>query len=221
MAARERPPARFEKGQVAVPAAVGLPLVLEPDGGRQPFLDRTERPDLALHLERLRDKTVAEQGSLHAVFVVSEARDPARLLPLIHVEGHHAEAGTRLEGPPGTLDDGVGGAEMRRDQIGRPAAILIALDICLVKLHIDEPGPPGALPGLADQRRVAVEPHDMSTAGREQQRQPPPAAAQVEQALAGQLLFAQQREKSRGDRVRVLEQGHSDASSLSALKYLA
>src|SRR5713101_6492854 len=68
--------------------------------------------------------------------------------------------------------------------------------------------------------RMAVEPDDAAGDPRQREREPPRAAAEVEHALAGQLLLGQQREEPGADAGSVLRRRHSGAPS-SALKYLA
>src|SRR5207247_6157581 len=91
VAPRERAAPRLEEGEVAIPASIGLPAVLEPDRRRQPLLHRRELLHLALHLDHLGLEARAPEHRLHPGLVIGEAGDLARLAPLGHVEGAHAE----------------------------------------------------------------------------------------------------------------------------------
>src|SRR6266508_2273006 len=93
MALRESAPSRFQEAEVAIPASVGLPAVLEPDGRRQSLFHRGELLDLALHLDHLGLEARAPEQRLHPGLAIGEAGDLPRLTPLIHVEGNHAETG--------------------------------------------------------------------------------------------------------------------------------
>src|SRR5216684_2487488 len=91
MGAREDAPHTLEKSNVAEPPAVGTPGVLEAHRRGQAFLDRREALDLSLDLESLDYQPLGLQVELHARLIVGEARDLSRFLPLVDVEGDHAE----------------------------------------------------------------------------------------------------------------------------------
>src|SRR5437867_3137511 len=97
MCPREGAPPALEEGNVAEPPTVGAPGVLEAHRGGQAFLDRREALHLSLDLESLGHQALGLEAPLHACLIVGEARDLPRLLPLVDVEGDHAEtaAGAR------------------------------------------------------------------------------------------------------------------------------
>src|SRR6186997_2027994 len=87
----QRPSALLEIAQIAVPAPVSFPPVLKAHGGGEAFFHGGEASDLALDLDDLGYQSGAPQRRVHARLVVGEARDLARLPPLVHVKRHHPE----------------------------------------------------------------------------------------------------------------------------------
>src|SRR5215475_1680998 len=159
--------ALLEEGNVAKPAAVGSPLVLEPHGGRESLLHRIEARHLAFDLDRLGNEARGAQDALHARLVIGEARDLARFPPLVDVERDHAQALARRERPPRSFHDGIGGTEVRGDELWLPGGVLLALDVRLVKLEIADHRRRGEPARLADRARVAIEADGVLDPGRE------------------------------------------------------
>src|SRR5712692_11000362 len=133
MAARERAPARFQERDVAKPAAVRLPAVLEAHRRGQTLLDRVEPAYVSLDLERFDREAPRLEIGAHPGLVVGKPRHLAGLLPLVDVKRDHREAGAAYQGLGRTLDDGVRGAEVGGDQVGAPGLVRIGLDIALVE----------------------------------------------------------------------------------------
>ena len=77
---------------------------------------------------------------------------------------------------------------MRGDEVGLPPTVLLALDVGFVELDIGKPCRLDARAAIADQRRIAIEPDDVMGPSRQDQREPAPAAAQIEDALALEIL---------------------------------
>src|SRR5262249_58896484 len=89
--ARQRASSLLEELDVPKPPPIGAPFLGEPHGRGQRFLDGHEVLDVALHRKVLDDKTLLGQHASRVVFVVSEPRAAARLLPLIGVEGYESD----------------------------------------------------------------------------------------------------------------------------------
>src|SRR5262249_8775326 len=110
--------------------------------------------------------------------------------------------------------------EVGGDEIRRPALVLLAFDVGLVKVHVAEAGRRRELPRVRDGGSIAVQANDPAGDPRQRKREPAPAATKVERASVGQSLLGQQREEPGTDPKDGLGERHSSAPS-SALKYLA
>ena len=86
---------------------------------------------------------------------------------------------------------------MRGDEVGLPLIVLLALDVGVVELDVGESRRLRARAPVADQCRIAVESNDVTGPSRQEQREPSPAAAEVEDALAPEILPAR-RARNRG-----------------------
>ncbi len=203
-------PAAFEEGDVAEPAAVHPPAVLEADRGGQALLDGGEALHLLLHLQRLHREAGRFQHPAHARLVVGEAGHAAGLLPLVDVEGHHGQATPGGESGAGPLHDGVRGTEMGGDELGVPWVVGDALHVGLVELDVGEAsrGRPSAR--LLERGGVAVEAHHRAGRGGQGQRQPARAAAHVEHAKIGERLAGEELEEAGAD-ARRLDRAHAEA----------
>ena len=109
---------------------------------------------------------------------------------------------------------------------GSQPAIFLALDVGFVELDVGEARRLDARAAIADQGGVAIEADDVMGLARQEQREPAPAAADIEDALAREILGGEKRQESRADAGRL---GHVHARALPppeedvqpALKYLA
>src|ERR671930_2746979 len=106
MATRERSPTLLQELDVPEPAAVGLPPLLEADGGGETFLDGGERRHLALDVEVLDREPGAHEHRAGALLVTGEARRSPRLAPLIHVQRHEGDGMAGDKGARGTFHEG-------------------------------------------------------------------------------------------------------------------
>jgi hypothetical protein len=68
-----------------------------------------------------------------------------------------------------------------------------------VELDIDEPLRLDTRAPIADQRRVAIESDDVTGPSSQEQREPSPAAAEIEDTLALEILAGEQGQESRAD----------------------
>jgi hypothetical protein len=199
VSARQGAAALLEKRDVAEPAPVGAPLVFQAHRGGEPLLDGGEAQDVRRHLDHLGKKAARAQNAFYPRLVVGEARDLARLSPLVDVEGDHGEALPRSESPACPLDDGIGGAEIGGDDIRLPASVFLALHVRLVELHVGEAGLTGEAPRVGEGARIPVQSHGMLDARGKPEGHPPRSAADIEGALAFQALGLEQGEEARGE----------------------
>src|SRR2546430_4401624 len=174
MCPREGAPPALEKGNVAEPPTVGAPGVLEAHRGGQAFLDRREALHLSLDLESLGHQALGLEAPLHACLIVGEARDLPRLLPLVDVEGDHAETAAGAKGPGRALDDGVGGAEMGRHDVRSEAMVFLALGIRFDEVDVPDLGLLGQTSRFLDRGGVPLEAPAPPPARREREGTPPP-----------------------------------------------
>src|SRR5215470_4581219 len=114
--AGQGPPSLFEKPDVAEPPAIRPPSLLEPNGGCQPLFDGAKRPDLALDLEVLDHESRPLEQRPRPGLIVSEARGPSGLDPLVVMERHEGERLAGLERPAGPLGDRIRHAEVGDDE---------------------------------------------------------------------------------------------------------
>src|SRR5439155_15575741 len=103
--AREGAAAVLEELDVAEPATVGTPLLLQADRRRQRLLDGAERLHVALHREVLDRKARALQRGARLVLAPGKARAPAGLFPLVGVKGNEGERRAASERAAGALGD--------------------------------------------------------------------------------------------------------------------
>ena len=192
MTSRQRAATLLEKAEVAHPATVSPPPLLQADHGGQRLLERSERLHLALHLEMLnREAGVAERGS-RAIFIVREARRPSSLAPLVGVKGDEREGASRGQRASGARHDRVRHAEVSDDEIGRPLAVLRGLGVDNEERRVGEPGGGRPVLGLGDRRGGPVDADDAAAARRQGQGEPARARADVERRGGVEALGLEQ-----------------------------
>src|SRR5438132_420474 len=122
--AREGAATVLEELDVAEPAPVGPPLLLQADRRRQRLLDGAERLHVALHREVLDRKARALQRGARLVLAPGKARAPAGLFPLVGVKGDEVVRRAASERAAGALGDRGGHTEVSDDGVRLERGVL-------------------------------------------------------------------------------------------------